>query len=397
VPAKLTTEQFIEKARAVHGDRYDYSHVIYEKAHTPVEILCRDHGPFIQRPTNHLSGMGCPECWKENRDAASLRTAKEAADTFVQKARNVHGWNYDYSKVKYKNSGTKVTIICPEHGEFRQVPNSHLRGAGCPKCGDKRTAQKKRRSFESFVTQANAVHDGVYRYYKTAYEGVHKKTRIRCAAHGDYYQQPANHMSGQGCPLCGREKRGQVRTERWLEGLLDKFYQVHGERYDYSEVDATNSITAITVICEKHGQFSVRPSNHLTGHGCPKCAKEDSPQFIDARIKNDEEFAGRDGMLYLLRVTHPKAPKTLYKIGITSLGGLDQRFGNRSLYSGFDFEMIDHREGTMREMWSLERKIKRKIKSEKSRVTKFCDDFWHWTESFYWPKKPTLGELLGEK
>ena len=395
-PKRSSTDKFIEKAITKHGNRYDYTKVSYERAHAPVEIICRNHGPFMQRPTNHLSGMGCPDCWKENRSAAAERAAAEAAATFVQKAQNIHGSKYDYSKIHYKNSKQKVVIRCPEHGDFEQLPNSHLRGSGCPKCGDNRTAKKKLKPFETFVDQANQVHGNVYRYYETAYEGAKSKTRIRCTVHGDFYQMPTNHLNGQGCPVCGREKRGQVRNERWLEGLLDKFREVHGDRYDYSDVDPTDSVTPISVICKIHGPFPVRPSNHLTGHGCPKCAKEDSPQFIDARIRNDEEFASKDGMLYLLRVDHPLAPKTFYKVGITSLGGLDERFGNRSLYSGFEFELVEKREGTMREMWTLERQVKKRIRAEKLRVKKFCDDFWHWTESFYWPGTPTLRELLGE-
>lgn len=396
MPNSAPTDKFIEKARAKHGDRFDYSNAVYEAAHSPIEIICREHGPFAQRATNHLSGMGCPECWKQNRNAAAMRAAKKAADTFVDKAQNIHGSLYDYSQVEYRNSKHKITILCFDHGDFQQLPSSHLRGRGCPKCGDKRTARKKQKPFEVFVTQANAIHDDSYSYYKNTYRGAQYKTRIRCQIHGDYYQKPTNHLNGQGCPVCGREKRGHIRNERWLDGLVDRFREVHGDRYDYSNVSATDSVSPIDVICHDHGSFPVRPSNHLTGHGCPGCAKENSPQFIDARVRNDDEFANRDGMLYLLRVSHPRAPKPFYKIGITSLGGLEQRFGNRSLYSGFDFELIDSLEGTMREMWNLEKKVKERIRSEKSRVTKFCDEFWHWTESFYWPREPTLNELLSE-
>ena len=96
-------------------------------------------------------------------------------------------------------------------------------------------------------------------------------------------------------------------------------------------------------------------------------------------------------------MNHPSAPEPFYKIGITSLGGLEERFGNRSLYAFFEFEMVAQLEGTMREMWNLERQIKKRIRSEKATVKKFCDDFWHWTESFYWPEEPTLGDLLNKK
>jgi hypothetical protein len=392
---RLTTDEFIEKAKAFHEDRYDYSSVNYVGAHTKVTIKCLDHGPFEQKPTNHLSGTGCPDCWGEKKQSLGmLKTARDAAKCFVTKARKVHGKKYSYDSVDYVNSQSKVIIRCAEHGDFEQSPNAHLRGSGCPDCGNARTAQKKRKSFEDFVEQANEIHGDRYQYHESAYKDSHEDTRINCPDHGDFNQQPANHLSGQGCPNCGVMKRGQSKNARWLAGLTKKFREVHGDQYDYSQAKAVDSVTPINVVCRRHGVFPVRPSNHLTGHGCPLCARENSPQFIDARIKNDEDYAGRPGILYLLQVNHPQAPSTFYKIGITSLGGLDQRFGNRSLYSGFDFELIDKREGTMREMWSLERQIKARIRSEDVRVTRFCDDFWHWTESFHWPHEPNLKGLL---
>ena len=122
---KLTTEDFIKKAKEVHGDKYDYSKVVYKGNRTLVTIVCPIHGEFQQKPSNHLSGNGCPDCSGNKR----LTT-----EDFIKKAREVHGDKYDYSKVKYVNTSTKVCIVCPEHGEFQQTPNDHLGGKGCPNC-----------------------------------------------------------------------------------------------------------------------------------------------------------------------------------------------------------------------------------------------------------------------
>lgn len=122
---KITTEEFVERARKVHGDKYDYSKVNYVNSSTKVIIICPIHGEFEQAPTNHLSGQGCPNCGGRKR----LST-----DDFIEKAKKVHGDKYDYSKVNYFNSETKVTIGCPIHGEFEQTPNAHLSGQGCPIC-----------------------------------------------------------------------------------------------------------------------------------------------------------------------------------------------------------------------------------------------------------------------
>lgn len=124
VSQKLTTEKFIEKARKIHGNKYDYSKVEYVNSHTPVKIICKIHGEFEQSPTNHLCGKGCPICSGKNM----------TTEQFIKKARIIHGDRYDYSKVVYINSTTKVCIICPSHGEFWQEPCLHLSGSGCPNC-----------------------------------------------------------------------------------------------------------------------------------------------------------------------------------------------------------------------------------------------------------------------
>ena len=122
---KLTIDEFIKRSRKVHGEKYDYSLVIYKNKRTKVKIICPIHGVFEQRPDKHFSGSGCPFCAGNNK-----RTIEE----FIKKARATHGDKYDYSLVAYKNAKTKIIIICKKHGPFLQLPNTHLRGSGCPKC-----------------------------------------------------------------------------------------------------------------------------------------------------------------------------------------------------------------------------------------------------------------------
>ena len=124
---KHTKETFIEKARLVHGNKYDYSKVEYRNNKTKVCIICPEHGEFWQKPESHTNQkQGCPKC---------STTLKSTTKDFIEKARAIHGDKYDYSKVEYINSNTKICIICPEHGEFWQISNYHLNGNGCPKCG----------------------------------------------------------------------------------------------------------------------------------------------------------------------------------------------------------------------------------------------------------------------
>lgn len=128
---RLTTESFVNKATCVHGDKYDYTNVYYVNNRQKVEIVCKTCGNrFWQSPSNHLQGQGCPKCASKST-ADKLRSSTE---DFIKDAQKTHGDKYDYSKVQYADSKTKVCIICPEHGEFWQKPSSHISGRGCPKC-----------------------------------------------------------------------------------------------------------------------------------------------------------------------------------------------------------------------------------------------------------------------
>ena len=127
---RLTKEEFIKKVREIHGDKYDYSKVEYVNNKIKVCIVCSKHGEFWMKPNNHLLKQGCPKCAIETNRFSQRFTLQE----FIKKARDIHGDKYDYSKVEYINSKTKICIICPKHGEFWQTPHDHLKQSGCPKC-----------------------------------------------------------------------------------------------------------------------------------------------------------------------------------------------------------------------------------------------------------------------
>ena len=145
------TSSFIDKAKRVHGDIYDYSLVEYINEKTPVIINCSKHGPFKIIPNNFLMGRGCPKCKREERER--IHSEKFLTD-FIEQANRIHKKRYDYSKVKYVNAKTKVCIICPEHGEFWQTPDSHLRGRGCPFCANEHRNSSKRLTTKSFINKA---------------------------------------------------------------------------------------------------------------------------------------------------------------------------------------------------------------------------------------------------
>ncbi len=124
---KLSTADFIKRAKKVHGNQYKYNESNYVTAHVNVNIICPDHGVFTQTPANHLSGKGCPSC------VGLKRLNKEL---FIEKAEKIHDKKYNYSKVVYKGNKVKVLISCEAHGDFKQTPDSHMRGVGCPGCAE---------------------------------------------------------------------------------------------------------------------------------------------------------------------------------------------------------------------------------------------------------------------
>lgn len=214
---KLTTEEFIEKARKVHGDKYDYSKVDYKTTHEKVVITCKKHGDFEQSPSSHLYGNGCPKCKAEK----SNETLKATYDDIIKKFKEAHGDKYVYQdNFNFENMHSKIKITCPIHGEFIQEINSHIMGRGCPKCS------KKFMNTEYFIECSNKIHNNKYDYSLSEYKNPKEHVKIVCSKHGVFYQSPTKHLSGQGCPYCKRslleEKVDAVLTEMSIDHIPQK-------------------------------------------------------------------------------------------------------------------------------------------------------------------------------
>ena len=280
---RLTKEEFIERAKEIHGNKYDYSKVEYKNYGTKVCIICPIHGEFWQTPCNHLYGKGCNKCAKLARGLQK----RKGVDGFIEEARKIHGDKYDYSKVNYVNNHTKVCIIChekdsfgEEHGEFWQTPQHHLKKHGCPKC-----AKRFRRRAEDFIKESKRVHGDKYDYSKVEYINTDTKVCIVCPQHGEFWQLPLAHLRGQGCPKCADIKNGLKRILGKDEFLKRATY-IHGDKYDYSKVEYLNNHTKVCIICPIHGEFWQTPCKHLYGNGCPNCnnsmLEEQIKIFFDA-------------------------------------------------------------------------------------------------------------------
>lgn len=205
-------------------------------------------------------------------------------EEFIEKAITIHGNKYNYSKTTYINHKTKVCIICPKHGEFYQTPNSHLLGKGCPMCVG------RNKTTESFINECKLIYGDMYNYSKIKYTGIHKPICVICPEHGEFYPMATNFLSGHSCPKCNH--RSYKLT---IKELIEKFKYIHGNYYDYSNIEYINRQTPIKIICPEHGEFYQKPSNHMVGKGCPKCnfshlEREIFNNFKNIGIETQKEF-----------------------------------------------------------------------------------------------------------
>ena len=207
---KLTTEQFVAKAKSVHGEKFDYSKTKYVNNSTKICVTCPTHGDSWILPRQHLIGFGCRKCGYEGRK----KTQPKSTESFIADAKAVHGDKYDYSQTVYIGHKYKITFICPIPGEVSITANNHLQGHGCPKCGVARRAKLQLSTTESFVKRASKVHHGKYDYSKAVYRDSKTKLCIICPEHGEFWQEPSNHLGGSECPRCG-----YLRTKNRVHGL----------------------------------------------------------------------------------------------------------------------------------------------------------------------------------
>ena len=277
---KLNTEKVIERFRSKHGDLYDYSMFEYCGMHNKSKIICKIHGVFEQEPHSHLKGQGCPICGKLRR----IEKRFDNRETFIEKARNKHGDKYNYDKVVYKSSYDYVCITCPKHGDFMQTPNTHLNGRGCPKCYEERRSEVNRKDFSVFLNEMKELYGDRYDFNNYDYVNNRKRSALICNRHGIFYRNPNDLLNGKHCPKCMKEERKERSMIKNGNSFIEKAIEVHGDRYSYDKVKYVDCFTPVEITCKKHGSFFQRPTYHLCGNGCQKCANEIISSMAESEI-----------------------------------------------------------------------------------------------------------------
>ena len=249
----------------IYGDFYDLSKLYCKKSSDKVIVICPWHGEIKKSAQCLVEMCVCKECNRENNFIESINNAKK-----------LHNNKYDYSKVDITlNKKEKHAIICPEHGTFYQSWNNHTHKTnlrGCPKCA----IEARRRFFaapqEDFLKKAIEIHGDKYDYSKVEYVNCHTKVILICPLHGEFKIKPSKHVDvKQGCHKCGIIKSANSQRKT-TEKFIEECKLVHGDKYDYSEIEYVNCHTKVKVICPRHGVFYPYPTNFLSHKkGCRSC------------------------------------------------------------------------------------------------------------------------------
>ena len=297
-------EQFVEKANSKFNNKFDYSKFNYDGNDKESIIICPEHGEWTTSVVAHLnSTYGCPSCANIEKSNNMKLTQQE----FIKNASIIHNGKYDYSKSKYIDMNTPVTIICKSHGEFEQTPASHIHSKqGCPKCGliisntESEIIQSLRDAhltkiieriimasvetrYNNFINKANIKFSSKFTYpdFKdSSYVNNESDLTISCPEHGNFTITAQRHLqSKHGCPKCAVNFRSLSYDEFVKQANI-----IHHNKYTYPKFKYINVNQKINIICSEHGIFNQKISQHIHDkQGCPKC-------YYDSKRTNTQDF-----------------------------------------------------------------------------------------------------------
>lgn len=287
-------------------------------------------------------------------------TRKLTKEEFILRSKRVQAAVWDYSQVVYVNSTTNVTIICPTHGPFDQTPKMHMTGQGCNKCSTARAAKLITSDTEDFLPKVLAVHSTTYDLSRTVYVKHNELVEVGCYKHGPFFLTPNKLLAGRGCQKCSKERKLETSLKAATKSFFDR--TEGSEDCDYSLVKYVGAKAPVEIIC-KHGHpnFFQAPDSHLSGQGCPRCAKNG--------FQPDKE-----GILYIL------SDGELTKVGITNKS-LPRRLRSVRKTSGRDFKVLTYiqfRDGQV--VTDIETKLLTKYRLTHESPTEVFDGY---SECFY--------------
>lgn len=271
---------WVPKFIEVHGDRYDYSQIdkrVLDQGIWKVEIVCHEHGPFLQRPVKHLSGQGCPVC------------AGNAVGDYLKKLRETYPeWDFP-DNLEVTGSKAKITLTCPVHGAFLTTFNRLTTKKGtatpCPRCSKVGGGLKRRLGDEEILARLSAMYPK-YTFHPHAGMRINDKIEYVCPDHGMRHSVINDMFTGHACSGCGAVSRRRGIVEALgvspKQNVLDVF-AAHGGRIipHYGSISGTHEMVRAT--CIDHGSFETRLYALKAGSGCPRCSNRISKAEVEIK------------------------------------------------------------------------------------------------------------------
>lgn len=342
-------EDFIENMNILHPELKIIGK--YQAAKIPI-IVESKYGQCSVRPDNLNQGQ-----------KPHIMSALNKTEYWINMAREKHGSRYDYSLVDYVNNKNNIDIICEKHGKFTQIAGNHLNGDNCPYCETERTHKLFTKSIETFIKEANKVHNNEFTYKNTNYVNAHTKVWITCSKHGDFPMSPRKHLNGQRCSFCRPDNTGKSNSDT-LEEFLKKANKKHKSFYKYEFTEYISGKHIIPIKCPKHDTFYKIASSHLNGVGCPDCVKEVSG-WQDSQWEAQAIRAERQNFckVYIIKCFNKETNEEFYKIGKT-FNELKQRFRSKKSLP-YEYVIIKETYGNPKHICNLERTYHRTFKKYK--------------------------------
>ncbi len=271
---------------------------------------------------------------------------KVTTEQFIERANIVHNFKYNYSKAEYLNNKTKINIICPDHGDFFQASDPHLKGSGCPKC----VGLYKYTTIE-FIDKANLIHNNKYNYSLVEYKNASNKVTIICPIHNIAFNQlPSTHLQGVGCPNCGHDSKGKILSLT-VERFVQKANIIHNFNYDYSLINYIDINTKVNIICKNcNNNFYQKPKVHLLGSGCLVCNTKGWTKTQWINYCDSKKYSP---LVYIIRCYNKT--ENFIKIGITAKS-IKERFHNKK-YFPYSYEIIKIIQGSPDFIWDKEQEL----------------------------------------
>lgn len=277
----MKVEDFITKSNNLHNHKYIYSKSVYIGSGRELIIICPLHGEFPQKPCVHIAGGGCPICGNIKR--------RTKLNDFIVKSNNIHNYKYTYHNVVYINAKIKVTITCPIHGDFPQIPNDHLTNHGCPKCANKQVTT------EEFIAKSQLIHGDTYAYSYVNYINNTTEVIITCKIHGNFTQTPNIHLNGCGCKQCSPRGYSSISV-KWLKSIMEieNIFIQHAENIGEYKLPNTNYrvdgfCKETNTVYEYHGDcFHGNPNIYNTNEICSPFSKSTAGELYQQTTNREQ-------------------------------------------------------------------------------------------------------------